>query len=188
LGILAHEVGHRWLARAFFRDGDRTSDELLGRQGSHWSFFVDSDGSHDEGNDIVENGGSFQTVGAGLRYSPLDQYLMGIRAPEEVPPFLLVRDPSGTSNSPARAPESGVSFAGTRRDVTMDEVIAAMGPRSPAASTRLPPFRQAFVYVNVGVPLDTAAVAKLDRIRQQWPDQFRRSTDGRRAVETRLDP
>jgi len=188
LGILAHEVGHRWLARAFFRDGDRTSDELLGRQGSHWSFFVDSDGSHDEGNDIVDSGGSFRTVGAGLRYSPLDQYLMGIRAPEEVPPFLLVRNPSGTGASPARAPESGVTFTGTRRDVTMGEVVAAMGPRSPAASTRLPPFRQAFVYVNVGVPLDAAAVAKLDRIRQQWPDQFRRSTDGRRAVETRLDP
>jgi hypothetical protein len=189
LGILAHEAGHRWLARAYFRDGDRTSGELLGRQGSHWSFFLDSDGSHDEGNEIVDNGGgSFRTAGAGLRYSPLDQYLMGIRAPEEVPPFLLVRNPSGTGSSPARAPETGVSFTGTRRDVTMGEVVAAMGPRNPAASTRLPPFRQAFVYVNVGAPLDSAAVAKLDRIRQQWVEQFLRSTDGRRAAETRLNP
>jgi hypothetical protein len=189
LGILAHESGHRWLARAFFRDGDRNSAELLGRQGSHWSFFVDTDGSHDEGNDIADlGGGSFRTVGAGLRYSPLDQYLMGIRGPEEVPPFLLVRSPSGTATSPARAPESGVTFNGTRRDVTIDEVVAAMGPRNPTASTRLPAFRQAFIYVNVGVPLDAGAVAKLDRIRQQWPEQFRRSTDRRRSVETRLNP
>lgn len=189
LGILAHEVGHRWLARAFFRDGDRTSDELLGRQGSHWSFFLDSDGSHDEGNEITDSGGgSFRTAGAGLRYSPLDQYLMGVRGVEEVPAFFLVRSPSGTGTSPARAPESGIAFSGTRRDITMAEVVAAMGPRNPPGSTRLPAFRQAFVYVNVGVPLDAAAVAKLDRIRQQWPEQFRRSTDGRRGVETRLNP
>lgn len=189
LGILAHEVGHRWLARAFFRDGDRNSEELLGRQGSHWSFFLDTDGSHLEGNDISDlGGGSFRTAGAGLRYSPLDQYLMGIRAPEEIPPFFLVRNPTGTSALPARAPETGVSFQGTRRDIAIGEVVAAMGPRSPGASTRLPPFRQAFVYVNVGGPLDTAAVEKLDRIRQQWPGQFQRSTDGRRAVETRLHP
>ncbi len=189
LGILAHEVGHRWLARAFFRDGERRSDELLGRQGSHWSFFLDTDGSHDEGNDIADQGGTFRTVGSGLRYSPLDQYLMGLRRPDEVPPLLLVRSPSGTSNtSAARAPETGVSFGGTRRDVTISEVIAAMGPRNPAGSTRLPAFRQAFIYVAVGGPADAAAVAKVDAIRQQWPGQFQRSTDGRRAVETRLNP
>lgn len=189
LGILAHEVGHRWLARAFFRDGDHNSDELLGRQGSHWSFFVDTDGSHDEGNDIADTGGSFRTVGSGLRYSPLDQYLMGLRRPEEVPPFLLVRSPTGITNTSAeRAPETGVTFGGTRRDVTMGEVIAAMGPRKPAGSTHLPPFRQAFIYVTVGGPADPAVVAKVDTIRLQWPGQFQRSTDGRRAVETRLNP
>jgi hypothetical protein len=189
LGILAHEVGHRWLARAFFRDGERTSDELLGRQGSHWSFFLDTDGSHDEGNDIQDQGGTFRTVGSGLRYSPLDQYLMGLRRPDEVPPMLLVRSPTGTSNTSAeRPPETGVSFGGTRRNVTINEVTAAMGPRSPEGSRQLPPFRQAFVYVAVGGPADPAAVAKVDAIRQQWPGQFQRSTDGRRAVETRLNP
>lgn len=189
LGILAHEVGHRWLARAFFRDGERTSDELLGRQGSHWSFFLDTDGSHDEGNDIADQGGTFRTVGSGLRYSPLDQYLMGLRRPDEVPPLLLIRSPSGTSNtSAARPPETGVSFGGTRRDVTIGEVIAAMGPRNPAASTRLPAFRQAFIYVAVGGPADAEAVAKVDAIRQHWPGLFQRSTDGRRSAETRLSP
>jgi hypothetical protein len=188
LGILAHEAGHRWLARAFFRDGAQVSDELTGRQGSHWSFFLDTDGSHDEGNDITDSGGSFRTVGAGLRYSPLDQYLMGIRAPGDVPPFFLVRNPAGTSTDPSRAPEDGISFTGTRRDITIDEVVSAMGPRSPAASTTLPPFRQAFIYVNVGSTLDQNALAKLDTIRQQWPAYFLSSTDGRRAVETRLNP
>ena len=63
LGILAHETGHRWLARLMFRDADRTiSDQLLGRQRAHWSFFMDSDGSVMEGNEIEDlGGGAFRT-------------------------------------------------------------------------------------------------------------------------------
>ena len=45
LTVLGHEVGHRWLANARFRDGATTSTELLGRDEVHWSFFVDTDGS-----------------------------------------------------------------------------------------------------------------------------------------------
>jgi hypothetical protein len=35
LSVLAHEVGHRWLARARFRDGALDSNDLLGRQQAH---------------------------------------------------------------------------------------------------------------------------------------------------------
>jgi len=35
LGVLAHEVGHRWLARALFKDGEISSRELLGRDEVH---------------------------------------------------------------------------------------------------------------------------------------------------------
>ena len=64
LGILAHETGHRWLARLMFRNADRTvSDQLLGRQLAHWSFFMDSDGSVMEGNEIEDlGGGVFRTA------------------------------------------------------------------------------------------------------------------------------
>ena len=80
VSVLGQEVGHRWLAFLEFRDrtGAR-SDQLLGRDQAHWSFFFDSDASVMEGNDIEDlGGGSFRTVDAVKRYSLLDQYAMGL--------------------------------------------------------------------------------------------------------------
>lgn len=187
LGVLAHEVGHRWLAHATFRDGERASDELLGRQGAHWSFFVDTDGSHVEGNDIEDlGGGRFRTAAAGVRYSPLDQYLMGLRDAAEVPPFFFVRAPAGTAVDPARDPEAGVTFTGTRKDVTIDDVVAALGPRRPATGAAPRGFRQAFVFVAVGAAAAAADIEKVERIRAAWEPFFARSTDGRGSVDARL--
>jgi len=189
LGVIAHEVGHRWLARALFKDGEINSKELLGRDEVHWSFFMDSDGSHLEGNDIQDlGGGQCQTVAAGVRYGPLDQYLMGFRAPEEVPPFFVVRQPTGTSDvSPGRDPQVNVRFSGLRRDVTVQEVIAAIGPRNPPAGPQTEPWRQAFILVSVGGPPSPEQLGKVEKLRAAWEGYFRRSTEDRFAVDPRLD-
>jgi hypothetical protein len=188
LSVLAHEVGHRWLAYARYADGAARSEDLLGRQQAHWSFFAHTSGSHMEGNDIEDlGGGRFRTRRSSLRYSPLDQYLMGLRAPDEVPPFFVVRGPSGTDVDPTRSPQSNVSFAGTRRDVNVNDVIAALGPRNPPAGTARAPFRQAFVFVVVaGDALEAAALARLERIRAAFPAFFARSTDGRGSLVNTL--
>jgi hypothetical protein len=188
LAVLAHECGHRWLAQATFKDGDNVSQELLGRDGVHWSFFMDTDASHLEGNDIEDLGANhFKTVGAGLRYSPLDQYLMGLRADTEVPPFFFVRNPFDTGNTDVgRDPTTGVTFSGTRRDVTVEDVIAALGPRQPPVGQAPNAFRQAFILVSVGGPPDAAAIAKVERFRQAWPDYFARSIEGRATMTTNL--
>ncbi len=188
LSLIGHEVGHRWLASATFKDGNRVSNELLGRDLAHWSFFMDSDGSYDEGNEITDlGGGQFRTAGASLGYGPLDEYLMGVRRPEDVRPVFIVRNPASTSpTDPGRDPQTGVTFRGTRRDVPMAEIIAALGPRRPASSTALPPWRQAFVYVSVGGPADPAAIAKVDQLRKQWEPFFRAAVNQRRSVDTRL--
>lgn len=188
LSVLAHEVGHRWLVNARFRDGSTTSGELLGRDEVHWSFFADTDGSFLEGNDIEpQSDGRFRTAGASLRYSALDQYLMGLRSAAEVPPFFLVRGPSGIADTdPGRSPRTGVSFSGTRKDVTIDDVVAALGARRPAGAPWGAPFRQAFVYVSVGGPPDPAAIEKVERIRAAWPAFFAAGVDGRGAVDAGL--
>ena len=188
LSLIGHEAGHRWLASATFRDGSRTSNELLGRDLAHWSFFMDSDGSYDEGNEITDlGGGQFRTAGASLGYGPLDEYLMGVRRPEDVRPVFIVRNPTGTSSTdPGRDPQTGVTFRGTRRDVLMSEIIVSLGQRRPAASTTLPPWRQAFVYVSVGGPADPAAIAKVDQLRKQWEPFFRAAVNQRRSVDTRI--
>ena len=188
LSVLAHEVGHRWLVNARFRDGATISDELLGRDQVHWSFFVDTDGSFLEGNDIQpQSDGRFRTAGASLRYSALDQYLMGMRGADEVPPFFFVRGPSGTDTDAGREPKTGVVFGGTRKDVSVGDVLSALGERTPAGAPWARPFRQAFVYVSVGGGADPQAVAKIERVRSAWPAFFAQSTEGRGGVDPTLN-
>jgi hypothetical protein len=189
LAIVAHEVGHRWLAQATFRDGTTVSRELLGRDEVHWSFFMNSSASHLEGNEIEDlGGGHFRTTAAGIRYGPLDQYLMGLRPAEEVPPFFFVRNPGNTSDlDRGRDPEVNVTFDGTRTDVNLADVIAAIGPRSPAFGSAPRTIRQAFIYVAVGGPASEGDLQKVERIRAAFPGYYARSTDGRGTVEPRLN-
>ena len=54
LSLIAQEVGHRWSAFVWFRDRDRggvPSSALLGRDRSHWNFFLETGGSPLEGNE-----------------------------------------------------------------------------------------------------------------------------------------
>jgi len=188
LSVLAHEVGHRWLATARFNDAGVSSQELLGRQKAHWSFYMNSSGSHDEGNQIEDlGGGLFKTGPASQRYGPLDQYLMGLRTSAEVPPFFVIRDAvlDGVQSA-ERAPQSNVDIKGLKKDVTIADVIAAMGPRSPAPAPNPPAWRVAFLYVTQGDPGDAAGIALVDRVRSQFEAYFPLSTEGRLSIETRL--
>ena len=193
LSILGHEVGHRWLSFLDFSNHDRErSSALLGRDHAHWSFFFDSDASVMEGNDIEDlGGGAFRTVAAVAGYSPLDQYVMGLRDASDVPSFFYVEAPTNTS-PPARragAPRVGVTFNGTRRDVLIADVIEVEGERVPSAADSPRVQRQAFLYVvRGGRDPNPEHVAKLDRIRQQWETFFHEATDRRMTAETRLRP
>ena len=191
VSVLGQEVGHRWLAFLEFRDhtGAR-SEALLGRDQAHWSFFFDSDASVMEGNDIEDlGGGSFRTVGAVRRYSLLDQYAMGLVAESEVPTFFYVQSPVNVSGgkTATSAPQIGVTFNGTRRDVLIGDVVAVLGQRSPSAAESPRVHRQAFIYVaTAGRSPDGAQVAKLDRIRREWETFFNNATDGRMRAVTAL--
>ena len=185
LSILGQECGHRWLAYMEFRDGTTNSGDLLGRDASHWSFFFDSDASNMEGNDISDLGnGAFRTVGAVSQYCALDQYAMGLRLPSDVPPMFLVR---GANGSPADPPRIGVDFRGTRKDVRIEDVIAAMGPRQPSAATAQKTFREAFVFVvSQGSRESSTDLDKLERIRAAWETYFSDSTGRRGTMNARL--
>lgn len=191
LAVLAHETGHRWLARFEIRDhtGAR-SDALLGRQLAHWSFFFDSDASVMEGNDIEDlGGGSYRTIAASRGYSRLDQYAMGLVPPGDVPPFFYVASPVNLSQQKDREsdPDIGVTFNGTRRDVLIEDVIAIHGPRRPAAADAPRVHRQAYIHViGQGRQPDTGQIGKLDRVRRQFEEFFAAATEGRMRVVTRL--
>ena len=186
VSILGQETGHQWLALLRFRDRNGASSEaLLGRSLSHWSFFFDSDASVMEGNDIQDlGGGSFRTVGAVSRYSMLDLYAMGVASEDEVPPFFYVENPTAAGKRAGSAPQIGVNITGTRRDVTIQDVIAVMGPREPSSGPRV--HRQAFVFVIATARDPAAEIARLDNIRQAWEGFFSQATGGRMRVETHL--
>ena len=153
---------------------------------------MDSDASFVEGNDIQDlGGGSFRTAAAVERYSALDQYAMGLRSEAEVPPVFYVESP--TNIVPDRNRESnprvGVTFNGTRRDVLIQDVVAALGPRQPSVTESPRLQRQAFVFViSSGTTASRATVEKLDRFRREWEPFFHGATGERMRVETRLRP
>ena len=190
LAILAHETGHRWLAHG----SGAAARALLGSDG-HWSFFLDSGASFMGGNALRANqDGSFTTVGAMAGFGPLDQYLMGIAPADAVQPFFYVAGASGfnpprTEGGQAFAasshPEVGVTFRGARRDLTVDDVIAAAGPRVPDAASGKRSFRMAFVLVvPAGTQPDDAQIEKIDRVRRAFSPFFREATSGRARMRT----
>jgi hypothetical protein len=191
LAVIAHETGHRWLTRFTFNDGrGGTSDAMLGRQRAHWSFFMDSDASVMEGNDIEDlGGGSFRTIAAAERFSRLDLYGMGLVGPGDVPPVFYVDAPVNVS--PARdresAPRVGVTFSGTRRSVLIEDIVAAVGDRQPGAAASPRMHRQAWVYVIArGTTPAPADLTRLERLRREFEPYFRRITEDRMTLTTAL--
>jgi hypothetical protein len=190
LALVAHETGHRWGATLRFRDSEGIASQAwLGRQNAHWSFFCDSDASVLEGNEIEDQGGGgFRTVAAVQRYGPFDLYAMGLLSEAEVPRTFYVESPSGASQGKESAPKTGVNFSGTRREVSIGDVVAAMGRREPPSASSPRTHRQAWVYVvGLGRSAEPAAIAKLEAIRAAFEGFFFEATGGRMSVETRLD-
>ena len=150
LSVMGQEAGHRFLAYVQVIDpvSSLPSRELLGRDFAHWSFFYNSEASVVEGNRIEDRGSGvtprFLTVEAVTHYSPLDQYIMGLRAPEEVPPSFVVVN-SSAPFSPSSPPTVGVSFNGERRNIPLDLIVADEGPRVPESAVSQKRFTFAFV-------------------------------------------
>ena len=188
VALMGHETGHRWLAYMDIIDpttGLRSSS-TLGRQMAHWSFFLNTDASVLEGNRITDMGEGvsprFRTTGAVQGYSPLDLYAMGLIPPEEVGATFFVENPRGAgSSSRARAPRSGVTFDGVRKNITIDDIIAAEGPRVPHADVSPKEFNYAFMLMvdDQTLTVPDEDIAKLNRIREGWLEFLETATGGR---------
>jgi hypothetical protein len=140
-----HEIGHRWGARVHADVRGVSSALLLGREQSHWSYYLDTGGSPLEGN--VWRGGPTlyvsETPPHPKQFSPLDLYAMGVAPPEQVPPVTLLLDAGAHSSPDCRgAPPSAASppqtcgpleLAADSVWVTAEDVIGVEGPREPMA-------------------------------------------------------
>lgn len=135
-----HEVGHRSGARVNAMKGGQ-SVPMTGREGGHWSYFLDSGGSPLEGNRFdPAQPLTTATPALRLQYSPLDLYLMGLIEPSEVGPIRLLLDASangtdcaGHAVSAASPPQTCESkhLTGTWLELGIGDVIAQEGTRVP---------------------------------------------------------
>ena len=193
LTFMGQEAGHRWLSFLRFDPGTGVSDLILGRSLAHWSTFLKFEltSTMDGGNNWVEIApNTFENKSLIDYFSNLDQYAMGLRAPEEVPPFYYISSASnntlaarahGTENPGARA-------TGTRVNVTIEEVIAAEGLRIPARDSSQKDFQQAFILlVQQGTLPSDAELDKAKRFVAAWKDYWVAATDGRSTMSTNLD-
>src|SRR4029078_11237705 len=69
------------------------------------------------------------------RYGSLDQYAMGLLPAKEVPPFFLLQDIRRATDDmllDKSLPLPGASYKGSKVELTIDDIVRAMGPRDPA--------------------------------------------------------
>jgi uncharacterized protein (TIGR03437 family) len=189
LTILGHETGHLFLAFVSLFDPVTGAPSMIGRDGAHWAFTFNSEASLLEGNRIEDLGDGasprFRTVATVEGYSPLDQYLMGFRPPWEVPPTFAVTQ--ATVGPPERQPQTGVTFNGTRNEVTVDALAALYGPRRPDHTAAQRRFRMAFVLItSAGVDPQPAELEQLDNYRRRFEGYYHQASGQRAFLDTRL--
>jgi len=190
--LLAHEVAHRWLAFPKVLNGTNVTFDLLRPDDlAHWSFFFNANASLMEGNRIDDRGADkgdtrFATVEVTDKYSELDRYLMGYGRKEDVPPTFFVEN--GTSYSPDTLPlPYETTFGGTRKDITIDSIIGANGPRVPSILQSPKVYRQAFILLaRHGQQATSDQIAQLQNIRNAFIPYFNQQTGGLGYAVTNL--
>ena len=194
LTYFAHEIAHTWLAFAsYLVNGEPTP---MQSDGSHWALELHApavfplhgpvDGSIMGGAFWREDSdGTFSpTVGwwtkaGGLSW--LDLYLMGLATPDEVPDMFILRNLEQVTSD-----RTG-PYTGEKEIVTMDQIIAAIGPRNPPPERARKVFNMGFVYFLL--PGETPAPALLREhanYRDRALDHWRHVTGGRGQLTTEL--
>jgi uncharacterized protein (TIGR03437 family) len=197
LSVMGQEQGHRWMSFTTYPGADPLV--LLGRDDSHWSFFLNMEStmsspaarraSSMEGNAWREDGNNtFTSVGLNDGYSRLDHYLMGLRPASEVTDTFLIANPTNTGGRDRQDDTlPNVTVGGTKQTVTISQIVQANGQRIPDASSAPKNFRAAVVLlVREGMPPSAATLNKVTRFRLSWESYFAGSTDNLGAINTGL--
>jgi hypothetical protein len=191
---IGHELGHRWAARAFaLVNGERIN---LGP--THWTTGLNLPSAFPYSKPVEADamGGSvWMDVGNG-RWAQVDRdfywptkgfswfalYLMGLARPDEVPAedFFLLRNLERTGENTS---EGYPIFTGEKLQLSMDQVIAAMGPRRPAFEQAQKDFRTAIVIMTLpGKQPTPELVTHANAISERWVEYWTRVTGGRATM------
>lgn len=186
VGVIAHEIGHQWLARVRYRNSAGVdAQDLLGLDQSHWSYLLDSDASLMYGSDWTSAGsGVYRAARVRLGYSALDLYLMGLLESARVPPFTLLRNPAV---NPAQLPVEGATVSATPEAIAITQVVAAESARVPDHLASQKDFRMGVVFLAApGVEPSPEDLKLADRMRSAFESKFFAMTRGVAFVDTTL--
>lgn len=198
--LLLHEFGHRWLFHAEFQDGSQSSKALLGRQDAHPHDTVDTRAAYPDaiplafsvmgGNHFTEVNGRYRmaedvsglsSVALSTGYSWFDLYLMGLADPAEVPATYYIANPV--------LDRSTGEYAGARVDVTVEQVIRALGKREPAYPNTKRAFKVAFVLLTDPTREPTRdEIGLVQAYRSAFVRDFAVATGCRAWVTTTISP
>jgi hypothetical protein len=190
VGHLGHEVGHRWSAYASAKVNGETVS--LGPW-PHWApalqarvafpYSLPTEASTLGGSVWQDNlDGTYTQLRDGFfvpaaGYSSLDLYLMGLISAEEVSDFFILKNPVQVGKDANGHP----TFRAERTKVTIQDVIAAQGPRLPDVDHSQRRFNTGIVVViEHGQSPSLQLIQQANGIRQQWIDYWE-TTTGHRA-------
>jgi hypothetical protein len=192
---IGHEMAHRWSAFVKARVGTETIP--LGP--THWArglqapvpfpFQRPTEASAMGGSVWQDNvDGTFTQLDddyyvPATGYSYLDLYLMGLLTPSEVPDFFILRNLVAAGRDANGHP----IFKADRTKVTIQDVIAAEGPRLPDVDHAQKQFNTGFVVmVENGKTPSRELVDRTNGIRTAWIDYFATVTGHRASMTATL--
>jgi hypothetical protein len=189
---IGHEMGHRWGAFV----SARVNGETIPLGPTHWArglqapvafpYQRPTEASAMGGGVWQDNlDGTFTQLDddyyvPATGWSYLDLYLMGFITPAEVPDFFILRNltPAG------RDANGHPIFKADRTKVTIQDVIAAEGPRTPGVDKSQREFNTGMVMmVEHGRKPSPELITRTEGIRRQWIDYWSVTT-GRRSTMT----
>ncbi|HET7550098.1 MAG TPA: hypothetical protein VFK04_02335 [Gemmatimonadaceae bacterium] len=190
---IAHEMGHRWSAFA----SAKVNGETIVLGPTHWDRGLQAPVPFPYQRPIEASamgGGVWQDNYDGTftqlddnyyvpatGWSYLDLYLMGLAAPSEVPDFFILRNLERVGQDDNGNP----IYKADRTKITIEDVIAAEGPRRPDVDHSQRDFNTGMVLVvEHGKKPSEELIQKVDGIRKQWMEYWETSTGHRSRMTT----
>ena len=196
LSLLGHEMGHLWTVGAAY-DADGERERLYNEMSSwHWRWELhaptvfpwlgDRQASTMGGGYWQENSdGTFTRLADGYfvpapGFSHLDLYLMGLLDASEVPDTFLVQAPVLLNR------DGGFEiYSATKETISIDRVVAALGPREAATGIAENEFNVAFVYlVEPGRTPGSLPLQRHAAMRDTFAEYWAHVTGGRSQITT----
>lgn len=199
--VLSHEFGHRFLYHFEIEENGEPT-RILNPAGGHPAGWVHTpaiapvyhpfDYSVMGGSYWTDNGdGTFSTPteldGGPNGFSWHEMYLLGLADPVEVADWWYLRDAvPGLPN--AYWPDNDITVLGTRVPVTIDQIVAAEGPRFPAYPNARSHFTNPMVLVVRPGQFSQDDLDTVNTLCSTWVTRFDQATTGRGGVRCRFSP